>query len=305
MTEAELNALFEGNDFSGEVKPGSTGLVLEGGGLRGIYTAGVLDVLGENGVSFDGVAGVSAGAIHAVSFLAKQYGRNLRFYLAYSPSSKFMGLKSWITTGDFINYEFCYEDIPERLVPFDHDALEANHTPLYMVCTDVETGKPYYHRTRTIRGDQMQALRATASLPMMSKIVEFNGHKLLDGGTSDSIPLAFLRTLGYTRTVVVVTQVAGYRKKREMPPLFKWMYRKYPDFVQCMETRYQRYNETLDLIESLEKSGEIFVFRPSRKVPIRRLERDTARILEMYELGRKDAKDKLDALKAFLNKATA
>ena len=300
MTESEANAAFEGNDFSGEVKPGSTGLVLEGGGLRGIYTAGVLDVLGENGVSFDGVVGVSAGAVHAVSFLAHQYGRNLRFYLAYSPSVKFMGVRSWLKTGDFINYQFCYEEIPQHLVPFDFDALEASQVPLYLVCTDVETGKPYYHRTRTIRGDQMQALRATASLPIVSRIVEFNDHKLLDGGTSDSIPVSFLRSLGYTRTVVVVTQVAGYRKKREMPPFFKWMYRKYPAYVECMETRYKRYNETLDLIESLEESGEIFVFRPSRKVHIGRLERDTTRILEMYELGRKDARDRLEALKSFL-----
>ena len=302
MTETEAKQLFEGNDFSGEVKPNATGLVLEGGGMRGIYTAGVLDILGENGIAFDGVVGVSAGAVHAVSYLAHQWGRSLRFYLTFSPSHKFMSWRSWFSTGDFVNYKFTYEDIPNHLVPFDHDAFEANPTPLYLACTDVETGKPYYHRTRSIRGEKMQALRATASLPVISKIVELDGHKLLDGGAADSIPVHFLRTLGYTRTVVVVTQIAGYRKKQELPPGLKFIYRKYPQFVECMMNRYQKYNETLDLIDALEKSGDIFFLRPSHKVKIKRLERDPERILEMYELGRSDAKAKLEELKAFLNK---
>ena len=293
---------FEGNDFSGEVRPNASGLVLEGGGLRGIYTAGVLDVLGENNISFDGVAGVSAGAVHAVSFLAHQHGRSIRFYLAYSPGNKFMSLRSWIFTGDFANHDFCYNQLPNSLVPFDYDALESSKSSLYLVCTDVETGKPYYHRTRTIRGEQMQALRATASLPMISRIVEFEGHKLLDGGIADSIPVEFLRTLGYTKTVVILTQVAGYRKKKEVPLFFKWVYRKYPQFIECMEKRYEQYNRTLDIIESLEKSGDICVLRPSQKIQISRIERNPERILSMYELGRADGKKNLERIMEFLNR---
>ena len=146
----------------------------------------------------------------------------------------------------------------------------------------------------------MLALRASASLPFVSKIVEFNGRRLLDGGTSDSIPMEFLRNLGYTKTIVILTQVAGYRKPPQSMRLFKWMYHAFPEYLDAMQHRHERYNATLDLIEQLEKSGEIFVMRPSRKVKIKRLERDPRRILEMYELGRSDAKNKLQEMKKFL-----
>ena len=211
-----------------------------------------------------------------------------------------MGIRSWLKTGDFVNYQFAYLDMSDHLVPYDYDALESSKTAFYTVSTDVETGKPYYYRTKTIRGDAMLALRASASLPFVSKIVEFNGHRLLDGGTSDSIPVEFLRNLGYTRTIVILTQVAGYRKPPQSMRLFKWMYHAFPEYLDAMQHRHERYNATLDLIETLEKSGDILVMRPSRKVEIKRLERDPKRILEMYELGRSDAKNKLQEIIKFL-----
>lgn len=277
-----------------------TGLVCEGGGMRGIYVAGVLDVFGEHGLTFDGVVGVSAGAVHASSFLAGQHGRSIRFYLAYCRDRRFMGWGSWLKTGDFVGAQFCYDDLPNRLVPFDYDALESNPTAFYMATTDVETGKPYYHRVKTIRGEEIKAMRASASLPIASKIVEFQGKMLLDGGTADSIPVEFLRDQGYRRTVVVLTQVAGYQKKPEMNVVFRMMYRHYPDFLKTVEHRHECYNATLAQIEALEKAGEIFVFRPSQKIKIKRLERDSGRIIDMYELGRRDALERLEALKAFL-----
>ena len=281
-----------------------TGLAVEGGGLRGIYAAGVLDVMIENGIEYDGVAGVSAGAIHASSYMAHQAGRGIRFYLAYSKDPRFMSLRSWIKSGNFINRAFCYEDLPLHLVPLDYDTYEkrARKTAFYITCSDVETGEPFYYRSQTLRGDEMDALRASASLPVISKIVDFKGHKLLDGGTTDSIPVEYLREQGYRRTVVVLTQVAGYVKKPEKMRIINFMYRKYPHFVQAMETRHERYNATLEMIAALESAGEIFVFRPSRKVEIKRLERNPATILEMYELGRQDAVQRLDALRAFLQK---
>lgn len=277
-----------------------TGLVCEGGGMRGIYVAGVLDVLGEKGLKFDGVAGVSAGAIHASSFLSGQHGRSIRFYLAFSRDPRFMSFRSLFKTGDFISYPFCYQEIPNQLVPYDYDALEASTSTFYVTSTNVETGEPYYHLTHTIRGDEMQALRASASLPLVSKIVEYGGKKLLDGGTADSIPVEFLRSQGYKKTVVVLTQVASYVKKPEKLGPFKLLYRKYPNFVRAMETRHERYNATLDRIRELENAGDIFVFRPSKKIKIKRLERDPARILEMYELGRQDATERLQELIRFL-----
>ena len=279
-----------------KVEEGARGLVLEGGGVRGIYTAGILDVLAERGIDFEGVAGVSAGAIHASSFLAHQPGRSVRLYLTYSPTGQFMGIRSWLKTGDFVNYQFAYIDVCDRVLPFDYDALEASKTAFYIVCTDVETGQPYYHRTHSIRGQEMQVLRASASLPLLSRIVEYEDRRLLDGGTSDSIPIKFLRDLGYTKTVVVLTQVAGYRKPPQSMGLFKLLYRQFPEYIEAMATRHERYNATLQMIEELEKSGEIFVFRPSRKIQIHRLERDSRKILEMYEQGRHDCLERLNAL---------
>ena len=292
----------EEKDFSSEcVTPGSRGLVLEGGGLRGIYSAGVTDVMLENNIDVDGVVGVSAGAIHGASYMSRQPGRGIRLYLTYSPSGDFMGFRSWLKTGDFVNYQFAYLDMSNHLVPYDYDALESSNKAFYTVSTDVETGKPHYHRTRTIRGDGMMALRASASLPLVSKIVDFDGHHLLDGGTADSIPVEFLRNLGYTKTIVVLTQIAGYRKQPQSMQLFRMMYRKYPAFLKTMEQRHENYNATLDLIDKLEKEGEVFVMRPSRKIAIKRLERDPKRILEMYELGREDAKKRLDEMRHFLD----
>lgn len=278
----------------------SMGLVCEGGGMRGIYTAGVLDILGEKGLKFDGVIGVSAGAIHASSFLSGQHGRSVRFYLAFCRDPRFMSLRSWLKTGDFVSYSFCYQDIPNLLVPYDYDALEASESVFYVAATDVETGEAYYHQVKTIRGDEIQALRASASLPIVSKIVTYDGHKLLDGGTSDSIPVDFLRNQGYKKAVVILTQPASYIKPPEKTSLFKIIYRRYPAYIKAMKTRHERYNATLDRIRELEAAGEIFVFRPSKKIRIKRLERNPAKILDMYELGRQDALSRLADLIRFL-----
>ena len=285
-----------------QVAPGARGLVLEGGGVRGIYSAGILDVMMEHGIEVDGVVGVSAGAIHGSSYISGQPGRGIRLYLTYSPTPEFMGWRNWFRTGDFVDYQFAYVDMCNKLVPFDYDAMERSPVAFYTVSTDVDSGKPYYHRTRTIRGGEMQSLRASASLPLVSRLVEYEGHRLLDGGASDSIPVRFLRDLGYTRTVVVLTQVAGYRKKPQSMGLFRFKYRKFPGFLQTMESRHETYNATLDEVTRLEEQGEVFVFRPSKKVKISRLERDPRKILAMYELGRQDALNRLGALSDFLGK---
>ncbi|MBR4986471.1 MAG: patatin family protein [Proteobacteria bacterium] len=276
------------------------GVVCEGGGMRGIYTAGVLDVLGEHGVHFDGAVGTSAGAIHLISFLAGQHGRSVRFYLGYCRDTRFMGLRSWISTGDFVNYDFCYRAIPDKLVPFDYERFEASDTEFYVTCTDVETGQAVYHRTRSLRGEGMQYLRASASLPVFSKIVQCEGRGMLDGSSADSIPVAFLREAGFGRCVVILTRPEGFVKKPEMSGLIKMIYKKYPAFVKAQCTRHEHYNAELRAIEALEKAGEIFVFRPSETKPVRRLERNAARILEMYELGRRDALSRFQALEAFM-----
>lgn len=189
-----------------------TGLVLEGGGSRGIYTAGILDVFLEEGISFDGVIGVSAGAIHGCSFLSGQKGRSIRYCKKYCADPRFMRLYSWMTTGDVVGAEFCYHEIPEKLDVYDNEAFRRCGVPFYMVCSNVETGKPEYISITDVNA-QVEYLRASASLPCFSRIVEIDGKKFLDGGCTDSIPVDAFRKMGFGWNVVILTRDLAYRKK--------------------------------------------------------------------------------------------
>jgi predicted patatin/cPLA2 family phospholipase len=193
-----------------------TGLVIEGGGVRGIYAAGVLDQLMEMGLHFDGVIGVSAGAIHGCSFLSGQKGRSIRYYKKYCADPRFMGLRSFLKTGDIVGADFCYHELPDRLDVYDHAAFLRCAIPFYVTCTNLATGRPEYLRLQDMR-TQMDYMRASASMPYVSKIVELDGQKLLDGGVADSVPLNAFRQMGYDKNIVVLTQCAGYRKKPQKP----------------------------------------------------------------------------------------
>lgn len=265
-----------------------TGLVLEGGGMRGIYTAGVLDVLMENGVAFDGVIGVSAGAVHGCSFVSGQRGRSIRYYKKYYKDKRFMSYWNFFRTGDIVDEKFCYHDLPEVLDPYDYDAFCASETEFYVTCTNVETGKPEYMRITDMRA-QIDLMRASASLPYVSRIVETDGMKLLDGGCSDSIPVRAFMDMGFERNVVVLTRQKGYMKKPERPKLAGLFYRSYPEFVKSVENRAYDYNKTLKDIERLEKAGRIFVIRPSEAPKIGRMSHNLKEITETYQAGRRDA----------------
>ncbi|MBS6951954.1 MAG: patatin family protein [Enterocloster asparagiformis] len=279
-----------------------TGLVLEGGAMRGIYVAGVLDVLLEHSVHVDGVIGVSAGAIHGCSFVSGQRGRSIRYNLKYCRDPQYMSFRSLLRTGDLCGTDFCYRQLPETLDPFDNDAFEASETKFYVTCTDVETGEPVYKLCETLRGDQIDWVRASASMPLAAHIVELEGRKLLDGGVSDSIPAAAFRKLGYKRCVVVTTRPFGYRKKpNRMVPLLRRAYRGYPKFVEAMARRHLMYNRQLDELQRMEQAGEILVIRPSRAIPIRRTEHNPERIKQMYDLGRRDGESALEQVMEFLN----
>ena len=278
-----------------------TGLVLEGG-VRGIFTAGVLDVFLENGVTFDGLIGVSAGAIHGCSYLSGQKGRSIRYYRRYVADPRFMSFRSWLTTGDYIGAEFCYHTLPDELDVYDHDAFLRNPTAFYAVCTNVETGLPEYIRMRDMRG-QIEYLRASASLPYFSRVVALGGRKYLDGGCADSIPLDAARDLGYGRNVVVLTRDAAYRKSPELTALAKVVYRRYPAFVRTLEKRAEMYNTQLAQVAELEKAGDIFVIRPEAPLPIRRLESSPDKVQIAYDLGRAAALKALNDLKAWLARA--
>lgn len=272
-----------------------TGLVLEGGGMRGMFTAGVLDVLMENGISFDGVIGVSAGAIHGCSFVSGQKGRSIRYYKKYYKDSRFMSWRNFFRTGDLVDEKFCYHDLPETLDPYDYEAFGRSETEFYVTCTDLETGKPVYARITDMRS-QIDLMRASASMPYVSRIVEADGRKLLDGGCSDSIPVRAFMDMGYERNVVVLTRPEGYRKKPERAGLGKLVYRKYPEFVRAVENRPADYNRSVKDIGDLERQGKIFVIRPEKALRIGRMSHDLSEITEAYETGRREGERRLEKL---------
>lgn len=280
----------------------NTGLVLEGGAMRGMYTAGVLDVFMENGITFDGVIGVSAGAIAGCSYVSGQWERTIRYNVKYCRDKRMMSFYSLLTTGDLVGTQFCYHEIPERLDPFDNEAFQASPMAFYVTCTNLETGEPEYIRLTDMQA-QIDYMRASASMPYVSHIVDMEGKKLLDGGCSDSIPLRKFLELGYGRNVVVLTRPAGYRKAPEKTSLAPVFYRKYPNFVRLLQNRAANYNRQVEDIQALEREGKIFVIRPETPLEIGRMCHDPEIILKAYRRGRADAIKQLDAMRRWLEAA--
>lgn len=276
-----------------------TGLVLEGGAMRGMYTAGVLDVFMEQGIAFDGVIGVSAGSICGCSYVSGQAGRTIRYNKKYCTDKRFMSFHNFFRTGDLVDEKFCYHEIPEELDLYDNEAFMKSETAFYVTCTNLETGQAEYILMNDMYQD-IDYLRASASMPYVSRIVEKDGKKWLDGGCADSVPVRAFRDMGYEKNVVILTRPAGYRKKNEKKGLARWIYRKYPKFVKTLESRATEYNKTMDEIERLEKEGKIFVIRPSKALEIGRMSHDVKEIIRTYEHGRSDTFDCLEAMKNWL-----
>ena len=279
-----------------------TGLVLEGGGKRGIYAAGVLDILLENNIWADGLIGTSAGAVNGCSYVSNQYERNLRYNIRFAKEKRYMSIYSLITTGNVVGTDFAYNILPNKLEVFDYDAFEKSPVAYYVTCSNVETGKAEYIQCKSLRGKNMDYLRASASLPYVSQIVEIDGKKYLDGGICDSIPLKAFQDMGYEKNLVVLTRPRGYIKKPENNLLANLYYRKYPAFVTALRNRYAVYNRTLKYIEQQENQGNILVLRPSESIRVGRMEQDPERLKQMYELGKNDAGQMLDAIASFLSK---
>ena len=278
-----------------------TGLVLEGGAMRGIYTAGVLDIFNENKIKVDGVIGVSAGCVHGVNYISEQNGRSIRYTLKYRNDKRYMSVKSLLKTGNMVETDFCYHEIPEKLDPFDNDTYMKSGIDFYTVSSNVETGRAEYLKCKDVF-KQIDLIRASASMPFVSQIVETEGFKLLDGGICDSVPVKKFMEMGYDRIVVILTKPIGYIPKPNNAFLSKKMYGKYPEFVDALITRHLRYVENLNYVNKLEEEGKIMVIRPSRTVNISRTEKNLARIWEMYELGRENAEERLEEVQEWLKK---
>ena len=278
----------------------STLLVLEGGALRGIYTAGVLDVFLENDIQIDAIVGVSAGALFGINYVSKQKGRCLRYNLANAKNKHYMGFYSWLTTGNIMNKEFCFNKLVYETDPFDFETFKESKTKFYAVVTNVETGKPEYIQVKDLEKD-MEILRASGSMPIVSKIVKVNGKKYLDGGVSDSVPYLWALKQGYDKIIVVETRPKEYRKEEKKNVFFNLLYRKYPAFIKTIQNRPKVYNEVKERIQK-DENKSVFVIRPSKTVNIKRIEHDRNKIQEMYNLGVEDAKNSLKRLKEYCKK---
>ncbi len=278
------------------------GLVMEGGAMRGLFTAGVTDVLMENGIEFDSAVGVSAGACFGCNYKSRQRGRVIRYNLRFCRDYRYCSVRSLLLTGDMFGAEFCYHTIPDKLDPFDYDTFTNNPMDFFLVATDIETGKPVYFRMKNCDRTELEWLRASASMPLVSRIVEINGRKLLDGGISDSIPLGFMERQGCDKNVVVLTQPRDYVKKPgKTHSALKLFYGKYPDFVNACGSRHRMYNEELEYVRTAEADGRAFVIAPPEKLPIGHVEHDPDKLLEIYRTGRKTALFQLDNLLEFMS----
>jgi len=274
------------------------GLILEGGGLRGLYTAGVLDFFTDLKLEFQSIFGVSAGACNALSYISGQRGRNYDVNISYCDDPRYISLSNYLLQGSMCGEDFMFHRIPEELKPFDYDAFAASPCRLTAVATDCVTGRAVYLPVEDCR-TQMNRVLASSSLPLVSRMVEVDGHKMLDGGIADSIPLEHSISQGNTLNVLVLTRPEGYRKGDTVSSLqFRLRYPEYPRLVRAMLNRPTIYNHSLDVAAAQQATRKAVIIRPSRDLQIRRFERDRRKLHELYLLGYTDAKNAYDGVKA-------
>lgn len=269
--------------------------------MRGLFSAGVMDVMLENGIDFDGVIGVSAGASFGCNYKSRQAGRVLRYNLNYIDHPDYIGLRPLLRTGNIIGGEFAYHTLPTQLDLFDDATYEANPTEFYVVCLDVSTGQPIYKRLDRCDRAGREWIRASGSMPLVSVPVEVDGYRMLDGAMGDSIPLAYFQSIGYGRNIVVLTQPRGFQKKpSKAQPLVNLLMRRYPRVVEALAHRHEMYNEQLRYLEQQERLGQTLLIYPPEKLAISRIEKDRTKIQATYDTGRQTALDLLPRIKAFM-----
>ena len=278
-----------------------TGLIMEGGAMRGMFTAGVTDILMENKITFNGAIGVSAGAAFGCNVKSGQIGRAIRYNVDYCKDKRYCSIWSLITTGDMYGADFCYRELPDKLDVFDTESFNNNPMEFYVVCTDVNTGNPIYKKLNTTEENYLEWIRASASMPLVSRIVKIGNYEMLDGGISDSVPLKYFESIGYNKNVIILTQPKSYVKQtNSLMPMIKLFMRKYPMMVKAMEKRHIIYNETVKYICEKEKKGEVFVIRPEDTLPLQRIEHNHEKLKEAYNIGRKTAEKQLESLVKYL-----
>ena len=275
-----------------------TAFVLEGGAMRGLYTAGVLDAIMQNGITTDAIYGVSAGALFGINFKSGQVGRAIRYNLKYVHEKNYMGLYSLVATGNIMNKEFCFNKLVNELDKFDFDTFNNSPIDYFAVATNVETGKAEYIKIVNAK-HELEALRASGSMPFVSKCVEFKGGKYLDGAISDPIPIQKAIDDGYKKIIVVLTRTEDYKKRKTHMP-YNLFYRNYPNFIKTANIQFEKYNQTLELIKKNESENKILVLRPSKDLNIARIEKNKEKLKAIYKLGVDDCCSKLDEIKEYL-----
>ena len=278
------------------------GLILEGGGMKGFYTAGVLDFFLDKKIEFSSVYGVSAGACHMTSYLSKQRGRSYKVCSEYLDTKRYCGIYSLLTTGDLFHPSIAYDLVPRYLAPFDYEEYKRYPGKAYAVCTDVRTGKPVYFLIEDVDRD-MEKIRASASLPLVSRNVPIEGGLYLDGGISDAIPLRRSVEDGNRKNVVIMTKEVGYVRKpvsAATMAMVRVRYLAYPKMIELMRHRKEMYDGTLRFIEEQEREGRAFVIRPRVGSDVARIEKDEKKLRALYEQGYREAEEQYDALMKFL-----
>ena len=277
------------------------GLVMEGGAMRWLFTAGVIDVLMENQITVDGAIGVSAGAAFGCNFKSRQIGRVIRYNTKYCRDPRYGSFRSLLKTGDIYSKEFAYGELPNVLDPFDTKAFSENPMEFYVVATNIETGLPVYHKCETGTGEDMDWIQASASMPLVSHPVEIGGKLLLDGGMSDSVPLAYFQSIGYQKNVVILTRPEDYRKKKnKLMPVIRVRMHQYPNMIETLAYRHIMYNDEIAYIRKQKELGNTFIIEPREALHIGPVEHNPKELLRVYETGRKTAMEQLPALQAFL-----
>jgi predicted patatin/cPLA2 family phospholipase len=278
------------------------GLVLEGGGLRGVYTSGVIRFFDDKGVTFPYVIGVSMGACNGANYVSRQPERNRIVNIEYVNDSRYISYRNLITKGELFGMDFIFNTIPFSLVPFDQETFFKNKIKFIIGVTDCETGEAVYFEKGEVGEDIMDIFRATCSLPFISRPIHFNGRVLMDGGLADSIPLEKSIEDGNKRNVLVLTRPKGYRKRPSLlNRLICLLYPQYKGLRSALINRHLKYNTTMDLVDRLEEKGDVFVIQPEAEIDAGRIERNKVKLHAAYELGYNDAASSYERLKNFLS----
>ena len=280
------------------------GLVLEGGSLRGLYSAGVLDIMMDNDIDIDCIVGTSAGALFGPNYFSKQRGRAIRYNKRYCKDRRNISFLSLIFTGNIVNKKFAYYKITKELDKFDNETFMKSKKELYVTATNIKTAECEYFKIKDVFED-MEKLRATSSIPIMTRPVKINNNYYLDGGISDSIPIKKCQELDCDKMIVILTQPDSYKKEiisTKKQKMIKIIFKKYPKLIKRIMNRHNEYNECVDYIRKLEKEKKIFVIRPSKQLDIDLIERNPDKLESVYQIGINDMKKEIKKLKEYLNK---